>query len=157
MKDEMYRWTIESLSSPVIRIGSVDAQVASRRARCKARPAGRECSTGASGRDRAGGPARAVEREVVEGEAVLAQQKIGLIQAMLAQRLGRRVVFQRRVAQRPEGGKVGARQAHFAMQIGDRLQDLGVAFVGAADAETRNLARAAPAVLAPNLLDDGPR
>jgi len=70
-------------------------------------------------------------------KAVVAQQKIGLVEANLALEWRGRVPGEGRTRRRPEGGKVGPAQADLLIEMAGGVEDFGVALIRCADDKLR--------------------
>ena len=86
----------------------------------------------------------AAEGQLVEAEAVLAEQVLGLIEAKLPDRRRRRRVLHWRADHRLERTEVGVVQKAFALEPRDHAEDLSIALTGGADHELRRRTRLRP-------------
>src|SRR3989442_1853494 len=86
----------------------------------------------------------AVEGQLVEAEAVLTEQMLGLIEAKLAGRRCRSRVLHRRADHRLECAEVGVVQEALALEPRDHAEGLRIALTGCTDYELRRRAPLPP-------------
>ena len=76
-----------------------------------------------------------VERQLVQDEAVLAQQVLGLVEAQLARRGCRGEIFEGRARDRLEGAEVRVMEQPATLEPVDDAEDLAIALAGGPDDE----------------------